>query len=122
MGSPGYCLQAKVELTTDHLGLFVRLVPGRFDGQLVWPFDQEIALTLLDQTEARDDVYRVLKPYHMDSDEKGIWDQPSAVSSQHNSGWGFPRFAELGEIIGFDDGVESRFLRNDRIYVKICLV
>ena len=42
----------------QHLGIFIQIVKGQFDGQLLWPFKGKISFTLINQTNEKQSIFK----------------------------------------------------------------
>ncbi|KAI0227790.1 TNF receptor-associated factor 3 [Lamellibrachia satsuma] len=89
-----------------HLSLFFVLMRGEYDALLEWPFRQKVTLSLLDQSPARRDLSDTFRPDPTSSSFR-------RPTTEMNIASGCPMF------ISHSDLQNSRFLKDDTIYMKI---
>lgn len=87
-----------------HLSLLFVLMRGEFDALLQWPFEQEVSLSLVDQTH-HENIVRTFRP----EPESSSFRRPQ---TEMNVASGFPKFANLSV---FDD---PTYVRDDTMFVK----
>ena len=110
-GYPGYklCLSIYPNGVHDtegtHMGVFLHVMKGEFDGILSWPFLCPYKLTLLDQQPNGNPVSRRVDP--------GCFQRPS---SDRNDRYGFPSFIQLSRLHS------ACFIQDDSIVVKVELM
>ncbi|KER29210.1 hypothetical protein T265_04140 [Opisthorchis viverrini] len=129
LGTPGYRFRTKLEFTKRFVGIFVQLVAGEFDEQLVWPFRDHMQFVLIDQSVSGRNITRTLKPFPEDEDEKGVWERPLAVKevkvqgakTTEVSAWGFHDFVPRS-MLSDCGGTATDYVRNDRMYIAIRLL
>ncbi|KAI0212747.1 TNF receptor-associated factor 3 [Lamellibrachia satsuma] len=108
----GYKMCGRVCLNGDgtgkgtHLSLFFVLMRGEYDALLEWPFRQKVTLSLLDQSPARHDLSYT---FHPDPTSLNF----RRLTTEKNIASGFPMFISHGDL------KNSRFLKDDTIYMKI---
>ena len=108
----GYKMCGRVYLNGDgmgkgtHLSLFFVLMRGEYDALLEWPFRQKVTLSLLDQSPARRDLSDTFRPDPTSSSFR-------RPSTEMNIASGCPMF------ISHNDLQNSRFLKDDTLYMKI---
>lgn len=93
-----------------HLSLYVRLLPGEYDALLRWPFEGEITLTLMDQSEDRRARRDVSQSFSPDPNWKSF-QRPSKNSA--SLGFGYPQFVS-------HHGLESTgYIKNNILFLKV---
>ncbi|KAI0237876.1 TNF receptor-associated factor 3 [Lamellibrachia satsuma] len=108
----GYKMCGRVYLNGDgmgkgtHLSLFFVLMRGEYDALLEWPFRQKVTLSLLDQSPARRDLSDTFRPDPTSSSFR-------RPTTEMNIASGCPMFISHGDL------QNSRFLKDDTIYMKI---
>ncbi|KAI0230286.1 TNF receptor-associated factor 3 [Lamellibrachia satsuma] len=108
----GYKMCGRIYLNGDgmgkgtHLSLFFCLMPGEYDALLEWPFRMKVTLSLLDQSQARRDLSDTFRPDPTSSSFR-------RPTTEMNIASGCPMF------ISHSDLQNSRFLKDDTIYMKI---
>ena len=108
----GYKMCGLVYLNGDgmgkgtHLSLFFSLMRGEYDALLEWPFRQTVTLSLLDQSPGRRDLSHTIRPDPTSSSFR-------RPSTEMNIAFGCPMF------ISNNDLRNSRFLKDDTLYIKI---
>ena len=75
-----------------HLSFYIAVMRGEHDGQLIWPFQQEVTLTLEDQNHQQHNIVHCFKP---DPAEYNASFQRPSPHSEMNVAFGFPQFAPL---------------------------
>lgn len=99
---PGYkvCMQAYPNGfgtgRGTHLSMFMKLMKGRYDADLTWPFARMFSITLLDQRPGGNDKTRTLDPPIASEGSADAFRRPT---SDMNRGWGWQTFmthADLG--------------------------
>ncbi|XP_023686168.2 TNF receptor-associated factor 5 [Paramormyrops kingsleyae] len=111
----GYKLSARAYLNGDgsgrgtHLSLYVVLMRGDFDALLPWPFQQSVALTVMDQSGSRKDVTTVFKP----DPNSSSFHRPT---SDMNVATGFPSFVSHAELEATKDAV---FVKDETLFIKV---
>ncbi|TGZ65717.1 hypothetical protein CRM22_005726 [Opisthorchis felineus] len=129
LGTPGYRFRTKLEFTKRFVGIFVQLVAGEFDEQLVWPFRDHMQFVLIDQSVSGRNITRTLKPFPEDEDEKGVWERPleareaevQGTKTTEVSAWGFHDFVPRSMLCDCG-GKTTDYVRNDRMYIAIRLL
>ena len=113
-GRYGYKMRGRVYLNGDgmgkgtHLSLFFCLMPGEYDALLEWPFRRKVTLSLLDQSQARRDLSDTFRPDPTSSSlRRPITEMNIASGCQ--------------VFISHSDLQNSRFLKDDTIYMKIVI-
>ena len=112
----GYRLQASLFLNgngageNSHLSVYIKLLPGEFDGILRWPFKHTVSFTLLDQTPERKDAVNVVESFLPDPS----WPNFQRPSKQPDQlGFGFPKFVPH-ELL-----TARNYIREDSLFIKI---
>ena len=76
-----------------HLSFYIAVMKGEHDDRLMWPFQQEITLTLEDQNhQQHNNIAHCFKP---DPAEYNASFQRPSPHSEMNVAFGFPKFAPL---------------------------
>lgn len=115
-GRCGYKMAAKAYLNGDgegrgtHLSLYVVLMQGDFDALLPWPFKQNVSLSLLDQSGARNHCSLNFRP---DPASKSFH-RPAAESV--NVASGFSCFIPLTKL---ENPQNASYLDDDALFVKV---
>eukprot|EP00731_Ephydatia_muelleri_P006724 Em0003g972a len=104
---PNGCLDAK----GTHLSVFINLMSGENDDNLVWPLRATFTMTLLNQI--RDANHH---SYGITIDEKQNWCKVSVNSS--GPGLGYTKFVALSEL-NLDEAKQCQYLRGDTLYFRV---
>ena len=86
-----------------HVSLFFALMKGEYDPLLIWPFDHEVALIMVDQDQ-KNHIVQAFKP----SPDSSSFQRPK---SEMNIASGFPKFVEL-KVLNDDS-----FVKDDVLYI-----
>lgn len=89
-----------------HLSLFVHLMRGEFDDNLVWPFTGKIILIVSDQSDAKNDIVETL----VGNGAIAAFHKPS--SSRNHKGFGYMEFVPLSRI---DNSV---YVKNNTLIIR----
>ncbi|XP_075760630.1 TNF receptor-associated factor 4 [Pelodiscus sinensis] len=117
----GYKLQVSAFLNGNgsgegsHLSLYLRVLPGRYDTLLEWPFSYRITFSLLDQSDPS-----LAKPQHVTETFRPdpLWknfQKPGAARGSLDEsalGFGYPKF------ISHEDIRKRNYLRGDTLFIK----
>ena len=78
-----------------HVSLFLRLMKGRYDDKLVWPFSLMFSLAITDQTlGGRDKLYTLDPPIA----SEGSADSFKKPTTEMNLGWGWQTFISHADL------------------------
>ena len=112
----GYKLQASLFLNgngageNSHMSVYIKLLPGEFDGILRWPFKHTVSFTMLDQTPERKDAVNVVESFLPDPS----WPNFQRPSRQPDQlGFGFPKFVPH-ELLS-----ARNYIKEDSLFIKI---
>ena len=112
----GYKLQASLFLNgngageNSHMSVYIKLLPGEYDGILKWPFKHTVSFTMLDQTSERRDAVNVVESFLPDP----TWPNFQRPSKQPDQlGFGFPKFVPH-ELL-----TARNYVKDDALFIKI---
>lgn len=92
--------------------MYIQLLKGEYDPLLVWPFQQEVKFTLIDQqndVEERRNIVKVLAPA---GNNEGVVNFQRPIRSS-NTGRGYAKFVPHDVIR------TRRYIRDDVMFLKI---
>ena len=98
---PGYrvCMQVYPngfgDGRTTHVSLFLKIMKGRYDNILVWPFSLMFSLAIVDQTPGGCDKLDTLDPPIASKGSENAFRRPT---TDVNRGWGWPTFISHAEL------------------------
>ena len=109
----GYSMTFSVipDIVDHHLSLYFHLVPGHYDHELVWPFDGEVTISILNQTKDRGHFSTVIDWSRSDESVRG---RPTV---RENDGWGREKFISHAKLEAVSD--TCSYIKDDCIYFKI---
>ncbi len=105
----GYKMMVRVhcngyaESTGTHVSIYAKILKGRNDHQLRWPFIGSVAFELLNQLEDN---------HH----HKKVLDYEQSDNAQVNSGWGHTKFLSHSML---NQPSTTRYLANDTLFFRI---
>lgn len=107
----GYNLAVKVytngcdKSRGTHLGVFVKVVNGRNDCDLLWPFEGDVTVSMLNQLEDKNHLKKTLV---------------FSVKNNHDVGsvWGYSMFVQQSEL-GYDPVRKTQYLKDDALYFRV---
>lgn len=112
----GYKLQASLFLNgngageNSHMSVYIKLLPGEFDGILRWPFKHTVSFTMLDQTPERKSAVNVVESFLPDPS----WPNFQRPAKQPDQlGFGFPKFV-AHELL-----TARNYIKDDTLFLKI---
>ena len=112
----GYKLQASLFLNgngageNSHMSVYIKLLPGEYDGILRWPFKHTVSFTMLDQTPERKEAVNVVESFLPDPS----WPNFQRPSKQPDQlGFGFPKFVPH-ELL-----TARNYMKDDSIFIKV---
>ena len=108
----------------SHLSLYVRILPGDYDGVLEWPFHRPVTLRLLDQASdlgARRHRAEAFTPnpswqhFQRPPRAHSPWKPSSGppLHGNHPLGFGYPRFISLESL------KTGTYIRDDVIFIEV---
>ena len=112
----GYKMQVSLFLNGNgagencHMSVYIKVLPGEYDGILKWPFKHTVSFTLLDQTPERKNAVNIVESFLPDPN----WPNFQRPSNEPDSlGFGFPKFVS-------HEMAESRnYIKDDCLFLKI---
>ncbi|KAK2153697.1 hypothetical protein LSH36_289g03019 [Paralvinella palmiformis] len=110
------CLNGDGVGLNTHMSMFFRILKGKYDDLLPWPFDCSLRFSLMDQkrpgiNKPRDNIVGIFTPSHSQTNEPFLGKPTSA----RNKGLGLPRFAKLDRVFERED----KYILDDTIFIKI---
>ena len=96
------------------LSLYVHLVPGLYDDELLWPFDGEVRVSILNQAE---DDRHYSKVIDWSGSGESATKRPRC---KPNTGRGKKKFISHERLEAVSDA--CRYVKDDCIYFKVCSV
>lgn len=114
----GYDMAFQAKFDMDHIGIYVLLVPGKFDKLLNWPYSSAIQISLLNQVEGYSNKIIIIDPKNMNNEI--CWQRPQVNGQQ--KGCGIKMAFPTNALRKGPNGHPSEFLRNDQIYIRIELL
>ena len=112
----GYKLQASLFVNGNgagedtHMSVYIKILPGEYDGILRWPFKHTVSFTLLDQAAERKNAINVVESFLPDPSWPNF-QRPSQEPDQ--LGFGFPKFVSH-EMLG-----TRNYVKDDAMFIKI---
>ena len=97
-----------------HISVFSKLMRGKNDDNLSWPFRGKVTFTLLNQLEDENHFTYTLV-YPEDKDDEG---NRRVVDSDMGPGYGMPRFISHDQL-GYDAEQNCQYLKDDCLYFRI---
>uniref|UniRef100_A0A8C2GZ28 TNF receptor-associated factor n=1 Tax=Cyprinus carpio TaxID=7962 RepID=A0A8C2GZ28_CYPCA len=105
----------------SHLSIYIRVLPGEYDGLLEWPFPYRVSFSLLDQSDPA-----LIKPQHVTEtfSPDPTWKnfqrpRPGALGSVREGcldesmlGFGYPKF------ISHEEMKKRNYIRGNTIFIK----
>ncbi|XP_017348734.1 TNF receptor-associated factor 4b [Ictalurus punctatus] len=104
-----------------HLSVYIRVLPGEYDGLLEWPFPHRVTFSLLDQSDpALSKPQHVTESFSPDPNWKNFQrPRPGAIGSVRTGcldesmlGFGYPKF------ISHEQMKERNYIRDNAIFIK----
>ncbi|XP_031549449.1 TNF receptor-associated factor 4-like isoform X2 [Actinia tenebrosa] len=93
-----------------HLSLYIRLLPGEYDALLRWPYEGEVTLTLMDQSEDRRARRHISQSFSPDPNWKSF---QRPTNNTRSLGFGYPQFVS-------HRGLESTgYVKDDTLFLKV---
>ena len=111
----GYKLKLSVKPNGDgsgkntHLSVFVILMKGEYDGMLLWPFQQKVSFTLIDQQERSDERENNVMHFRARNNPENIM----RPVSEENPGRGFSRFVSHEKL------KTRKFIVDDTLFIQV---
>jgi len=112
----GYKLQASLFVNGNgagedtHMSIYIKILPGEYDGILRWPFKHTVSFTLLDQSVERKNAINIVESFLPDPS----WPNFQRPSHQPDQlGFGFPKFVSH-EMLG-----TRSYVKEDCLFIKI---
>lgn len=102
----------------SHVSIYVRLMKGFADPQLIWPFRGEVTIEVLNQLE---DSAHFSKTILFDWQESDL--RNSKVTNQEASGrgWGYHDFIPHS-VLGYNAANNTDYLMDDTLFIKVARV
>ena len=116
----GYRMQLRVHPNgtnngkNTHMSVHCHLMPGRNDDSLIWPFKGTICVSILNQVEDTEHIFKEVWSYHHDIPDT-VTKKPAGIRNE--KGWGYAQFARLSEIEDFT--ATRQYLMNDALFFRI---
>lgn len=104
-----------------HLSVYIRVLPGEYDGLLEWPFPHRVTFSLLDQSDpALSKPQHITESFSPDPNWKNFQrPRPGAMGSVRTGcldesmlGFGYPKF------ISHERMKERNYIRDNAIFIK----
>lgn len=106
------------DVAGTHVSVFVNLMSGENDDNLVWPLRATFTVTLLNQIRDKNHLSHVLKiDDNIEIDQKKHWCRVSG-NSRAPGGQGFLKFTALSEL-NTDEAKQCQYLKDDTLYFRI---
>ena len=111
----GYKLRLYVKPNGDgsgkntHLSVFVILMKGEYDGMLLWPFNQKVSFTLIDQQESSDERENIVMHFRAENNPENFM----RPESEENRGRGFTRFVSHEKL------KTRKFIMHDTLFIQV---
>uniref|UniRef100_A0A671MMM9 Tnf receptor-associated factor 4b n=1 Tax=Sinocyclocheilus anshuiensis TaxID=1608454 RepID=A0A671MMM9_9TELE len=105
----------------SHLSIYIRVLPGEYDGLLEWPFPYRVSFSLLDQSDpARTKPQHITETFSPDPNWKNFQrPRPGALGSVRGGcldesmlGFGYPKFLSHEEMR------KRNYIRDNAIFIK----
>ena len=94
----------------SHMSVYIKLLPGEFDGILRWPFKHTVSFTMLDQTPEKKSAVNVVESFLPDPS----WPNFQRPAKQPDQlGFGFPKFVPH-ELL-----TARNYIKDDTLFLKI---
>ena len=94
-----------------YLSIWFRIMKGRYDGMLSWPFQKKVKLTLIDQQENPDQRVNIVESFTADT--KKYIHQFKRPIEDKNVGVGFCNFISHSKV------KERRYIVDDTIFIQV---
>ena len=111
----GYKLKLSVKPNGDgsgkntHLSVFVIVMKGEYDGMLLWPFNQRVSFTLIDQQESSDERENIVMHFGARTNPENF----VRPVSEENPGRGFARFVSHEKL------KTRQFIVEDTLFIQV---
>ncbi|XP_067031718.1 TNF receptor-associated factor 6-like isoform X2 [Acropora muricata] len=111
----GYKLKLDVKPNGDgsgkntHLSVFVIVMKGEYDGMLLWPFNQKVSFTLIDQQESSDERENIVMHFRAGNNPENFM----RPKSEENRGRGFTRFVSHEKL------KTRKFIVDDTLFIQV---
>ena len=92
-----------------HLSIFIRIMKGKNDAFLTWPFYKKVQVTLIDQQENANDRKDIVKSFSAHNDLE-CFGKPM---NDENRGYGFPQF------VSHENLLEGRYVVDDAVFFQV---
>ena len=92
-----------------HLSIFIRIMKGKNDAFLTWPFYKKVQVTLIDQQENANDRKDIVKSFSAHNDLE-CFGKPM---NDENRGYGFPQF------VSHENLLERRYVVDDAVFFQV---
>ena len=106
----GYYTNDNIEDKGDFMSIYLRVLVGEYDGLLIWPFNDSVVFTLLDQNEL------VEKRRHLRQEL-----QPTAEGLARPSESSEPACG-VWEFVFHKDLYSRYYIKDDTIFIKVAFV
>lgn len=111
----GYKMIISVEINrNDYLSLYVHLVDGENDHNLIWPFRGKVTIELLNQVANNE--HKCSDVRYVSSQQESYNKRPQNCPQSKTSGWGKRAF------VGCNDSKFSQYHKGDCLYFRISKV
>lgn len=94
-----------------HAGLFIGMMPGKYDNILKWPFMAIITLTILDQGSSADSCNDISRTFVTSGNQRAF--QKPIATGQSDMLYGYPEFVPI-EVV-----CSPRYSKDDTVFIKI---
>ena len=92
-----------------HLSIYIRIMKGKNDAFLTWPFQKKVQVTLIDQQENANDRKDIGKSFSAYNDLE-CFRKPM---NDENRGYGFPRF------VSHENLLERGYVVDDAVFFQV---
>ena len=92
-----------------HLSVFVILMKGEYDGMLLWPFNEKVSLTLIDQQESSYERENIIMHVRARNNPENFM----RPVSEENPGRGFCRFVSHEKL------KTRKFIVDDTLFIQV---
>ena len=91
-----------------HLSIYIRIMKGKNDAFLTWPFQKKVHVTLIDQQENANDRKDIVMSFIAHNNTE-CFGKPV---NDENLGWGYPQF------LSHENLLERRYVVDDAVFFQ----
>ena len=94
----------------NHLSICFRILKGKYDAMLSWPFSKKVTFTLIDQQENPEDRENIVHSFRADPENKDCFGRPV---EEVNAGYGNPKFVSHKKL------KKRRYVVDDTLFIQV---